>query len=235
MPREGLHWHVTRGVQLLLEAYAGARLPEWEAFERGITLTRLAAQEVLIRQGEPHRYLYLVHSGLLKVQATTGSGHETTIAFAEEGHLLAAIPALAPRSVERMARRGLHARREELKGALEGGSLHTVTALEPMVAARVDYGLMEDMAARHLVWANLITTVASLHGLLMQVDAIHSRDTPEVRYRAFRQTRPALHSRLTQRELAAYLNVTEVTMSRIVKRVRQAERSASVLDENPAS
>jgi putative heme degradation protein len=70
--------------------------------------------------------------------------------------------------------------------------------------------------------------------MTLQADAVLARDAAEDRYRALRTERPNLVSRLTQRDLAAYLNVTEVTMSRIVKRVRLDPRIPA-LEPEPAA
>lgn len=105
---EGTFGHASRSLQLLLEAYAGARLPEWPAFAKTLKLVRLAPGEVLFRAGEEHPYLYLVHAGLARAQATSPSGHTSTVFFSEEGDILASMTSLAPRAAHRLYERGLH-------------------------------------------------------------------------------------------------------------------------------
>jgi len=220
MAREGAQGHVARSLQLLLEAYAGAALPDWGVFERSLQLVRLAPGDVLMAQDEPHPYLYLVHSGLLRAQSRTPLGHSSTIFFAEEGDILASMTALSPRAVHRVVNRDLHPRVDDLRPALGALSQHTVSAVEQSTLVRSDFRVIERLAGQHLPWAQMCWSVTAVYAMTLQADAVLARDAAEDRYRALRTERPNLVSRLTQRDLAAYLNVTEVPMSRIVKRIR---------------
>lgn len=220
MALEGTFGHASRSLQLMLEAYAGARLPDWPAFARTLKLVRLAPGETLFRAGEEHPYLYLIHAGLTRAQATTVSGHTSTVFFSEEGDILASMTAVRPRAALRLYERGLHPRADDLKPAVEGRSLHTVSAVEAAVLMRGDYRAVDQLAQRHHVWAVLAASMTTIYSMTQQADLIWNRDTPEDRYRSLLSDRPDLVSRLTQRDLASYLNVTETTMSRIAKRVR---------------
>ncbi len=229
MANEGTFGHASRSLQLMLEAYAAARLPDWQAFAATLRLVRLAPGETLFRAGEEHPYLYLVHTGLTRAQAVTPSGHTSTVFFSEEGDFLASMTAVSPRAALRLYERGLHPRAEDLRPAVEGRSLHTVSAVEPSVLMRADYRAADQLAQRHHAWAVLTGAITTIYAMTQQADLIWNRDTPEDRYRSLLSDRPNLVSRLTQRDLAAYLNVTETTMSRIAKRVRrEASESAAV-------
>ncbi|MDQ7992884.1 MAG: cyclic nucleotide-binding domain-containing protein [Propionicimonas sp.] len=220
MAIEGVHGHASRSLQLLLEAYAGARLPDWKVFSSSLRLVRLQPGEVLCRAGEVHPFLYFVHTGLMRAQAATANGHTSTIFFSEEGDILACMTSLAPASARRVYERGLHPRLDDLEPAVEGRSLHTVSAAEQSVLMCGDYRVIEQLSQRHHAWAAMAAAITTIYAMTQQADAIWSRDTPEDRYRSLLRERPNLLSRLTQRDLAAYLNVTETTMSRIAKRVR---------------
>jgi len=217
---EGVQGHASRSLQLLLEAYAGARLPDWQVFSASLRLVRLQPGDVLCRAGELHPYLYFVHSGLVRAQATTANGHTSTVFFSEEGDILACMTSLAPLAARRIYDRGLHSRPEDLEPAVEGRSLHTVSAVEHSVLMSGDYRVVEQLAQRHHAWSAMAAAITTLYAMTQQADAIWSRDSPEDRYRSLLRDRPNLVSRLTQRDLAAFLNVTETTMSRIAKRVR---------------
>lgn len=217
---EGAFGHASRSLQLLLEAYAGARLPDWPVFAGSLRLIRLPVGEVLYRAGEVHPYIYLVHSGLARAQATTANGHTSTVFFSEEGDIVASMTSLSPRSVRRIYERGLHPRAEDLEVAVAGASLHTISAVEPTTLLRADFRIVERLAQEHHSWATMMAAISTVYAMTQQADAIWSRDTPEERYRSMLRDRPNLVSRLTQRDLAGFLNVTETTMSRIAKRVR---------------
>lgn len=230
MAIEGTFGHASRSLQLLLEAYAGARLPEWQAYAATLKLVRLAPGDVLFAAGDCHPYIYLVHTGLTRAQATTLSGHTSTVFFSEEGDILASMTSLAPRSALRLYERGLHPRLDDLKPAVEGRSLHTVSAVEPSVLIRGDYRAVDMLAQRHHAWSILAAAITTVYAMTQQADLVWNRDTPEDRYRNLLVERPNLVSRLTQRDLAGYLNVTETTMSRIAKRVRR-EASGKPADD----
>ena len=217
---EGAFGHASRSLQLLLEAYAGARLPDWPVFAASLRLVRLPPGEVLYRAGDVHPYIYLVHSGLPRAQATTDTGHTSTIFFSEEGDILASMTSLSPRPARRIYERGLHPRLADLELAVTGASLHTISAVESTTLLRADYRILERLAQEHHSWASMASAVATVYAMTQQADAVWSRDTPEDRYRSLLRDRPNLVSRLTQRDLAGFLNVTETTMSRIAKRVR---------------
>ncbi|MEA5054726.1 MAG: Crp/Fnr family transcriptional regulator [Propionicimonas sp.] len=232
MAREGEHGHAVRSLQLLLEAYVGESLPEWPVFEAGLRLVHLAPNDILFRAGEVHPYLYLVHTGLLRAQSTTPTGHTSTLFFSEDGDVLASMTALSPRAAHRVYNRGLHPRERDLRTAVEGRAVHTVSAIERSTLVRADYRVFEQLARQNATWARMAASLTMIYTMTLQADAIWTRDSPEERYRDLLQDRPNLVSRLTQRDLASFLNVTEVTMSRIAKRVRADQTFAA--EDKPA-
>ena len=117
--------HVLRSVRLLLEAYAGAPLPEWDAFARTIRGFHLDAGDVLFAAREVHPFLYFVNEGLFKAEMVNVRGRPVVTFFADEGELLVSMPALAPQGVRRVAQRNLHPRTSDLAPAVEGVSIHT--------------------------------------------------------------------------------------------------------------
>jgi hypothetical protein len=50
--------HVIRSMRLLMEAYAGAELPEWEGFARSLRSLRVDPGDTLFAAGEPHPFVY---------------------------------------------------------------------------------------------------------------------------------------------------------------------------------
>lgn len=50
--------YLLRSVRLLLEAYAGAELPQWEALARTIHSVHLDAGDVLFSAGDVHPFVY---------------------------------------------------------------------------------------------------------------------------------------------------------------------------------
>ena len=123
--------HVVRSMRLLMEAYAGAELPEWEGFARSLRSLRIDPGDTLFAVGQPHPFVYYVEQGLLKAQMMNARGRPIIAFFSEEGDVLASMPALAPEGVRLVARRNLHPRVEVLQAAVDGVSIHSLIAIQP--------------------------------------------------------------------------------------------------------
>lgn len=212
--------HAMRSLRLLLEAYAGCELPQWDLFASKTQLVRVEAGGVLFSSGDQHPYVYFVQRGLFKAQLLTEGDRPAIAFFPEEGDVLASMSALGVEGIRRVAARGLHPRSETLRAAIKAEAMHTVTAIEPGVLLRVDYQLIDHLAAQHREWAQLTTTMALIQATTLQADAAWLRSTPEQRYRSLLAEHPGLVQRVTQRDLASFLNITDVALSRIAKRVR---------------
>jgi CRP-like cAMP-binding protein len=219
--------HAMRSLRLLLEAYAGCELPQWEVFASNVRVVRLEPGTVLFSAGEHHPYVYFVQRGLFKAQLLTDGERLTTVFFPEEGDVLASMAALGVDGVRRIASRGLHPRSETLRAAVEAESIHTVTAIEPSMVVRVNYRVIDHLSSQYLQWSRLTTTIALMHATTLQADAGWLRSTPEKRYRSLLREQPGLLQRVTQRDLASFLNITDVALSRIAKRVREESLATS--------
>jgi CRP-like cAMP-binding protein len=212
--------HVLRSLRLLLEAYAASELPEWEAFARTLHSSHIDAGDVLFSAGEAHPYVYYVEEGLLKAQMTNARGRPIITFFSEEGEILASTSALATEGVRQVASRSLHPRVGELRAAIDGVAIHTLIAIEPSLVHRFDFRVVERLAARHSAWSRMIQSVSLMYAITLQADAGALRNSPEQRYRDLLARHPDLVARISRRDLASYLNVTDVALSRIAKRVQ---------------
>lgn len=223
--------HATRSLRFLLDAYAGCELPQWDVFATNLKTLRVPAGSVLFAAGEAHPYIYFVHHGLFKAQLPGNGERPRTVFFAEEGDVMASLSALGVDGIQRVVARGLHSRTEALRQALEQRTAHTCVAIESSVVHRVNFRVINHLASQHLGWAKLTFTVALMHATTLQADAGWLRCTPEQRYRSLMANHPSLVQRVTQRDLASYLNVTEAAFSRIAKRVRGTGASTECLDD----
>lgn len=212
--------HALRSVRLLFEAYAGSELPQWDLLASNVRTVRLEPGAVLFPVGEVHPYAYFVQHGLLKAQQPMPGGRLATIFFSEDGDTLAALTALGMEGVRRTVARGLHPRSSALRPVVAGVTTMQVTAIEQSLLMRVAFRVIDHLASQHIAWSKAITSMAVMYATSMQADINWLRSTPEQRYRSFLAERSDLVARLTQRDLANYLNVTDVALSRIAKRVR---------------
>lgn len=211
--------YLLRSVRLLLEAYAGAELPQWEALARTIRSVHLDPGDVLFSAGEVHPYAYYVEQGLLKAQMKDARDRTVIAFFSEEGEILGPLSALAPEGVRQVTQRNLHPRADDLRSAVEGVSTYSMVAIEPCLVHGFDYRLIDRLANQHIAWARLEGAVSMAYAITLQVDAARLRNSPELRYRHLLQAQPELVERCSRKDLAAYLNVTDVALSRIAKRV----------------
>jgi len=226
--------HALRSLRLLLEAYAAAELPQWDLFAANVKMVRVEPGNVLFSAGEIHPYVYFVQSGLLKAQMSIEGGRRAaTVFFPEPGDVLASMTALGMEGVRRAAIRGLHPRSSTIQAAVEAETIHTVIALESSLLARVSFRVIDHLATQHLAWSRLIAAISVMHATTLQADVAWLRSTPEQRYRDLLTEHPGLVSRVTQRDLANFLNITDVALSRIAKRVRNdaAEKAARVVQD----
>lgn len=212
--------HVMRSLRLLLEVYAGQELPEWEGFARSLRSLRLDPGDTLFAAGEHHPYVYYVESGLLKAQMLNARGRPIIAFFSEEGDIMASLPALAPEGVRVVARRNLHPRIEVLQAAVDCVSIHTLVAIQPSLVHRFDYRVADQLSSRHVSWGRMSNALSMMYAITLQADVAALRNSPEQRYRNLLATRPDLVDRASKRDLASFLNVTDVALSRIAKRVK---------------
>ena len=202
-----------------IEAYAGHVLPSWETVAATLKEVRLRTGEVLIENGPPHPYAYLLVQGMVKLHDVV-DGKQRILAFREESNFVASISALRPSGILRIYQLGLDEAPADLEEAIQGVSRSTATAIEPCVLLRFDFRVVEQLAQRYIEWAQLLITYFYAHVLHVQADAYLTRShTAEQRYRLLLERHPRWIARIKQRDLAAYLGITEVGLSRIATRV----------------
>ncbi|MBK8734313.1 MAG: Crp/Fnr family transcriptional regulator [Actinomycetales bacterium] len=203
-----------------LEFFAGAALPEWDSFARSIRIMRLRPQEVLYDVGEEHPYIYLVRRGSVRVGFTDGRGRECLLAFCRPPDLLASVSAIVPPGLRRLAEppTGI----TKMRATIGVGRTATrASALEATELERLDFRVMERLMGRHASWSIAVYNAVVLHALVKER---RERElltmTPEERYRQFLEDHDDLIGVVPQKDIAGYLGVTPVGLSRIATRVR---------------
>lgn len=190
--------HVVRGV---FEELAGGSLPEWEVLEACSKLISLASGNYLFWTGDSHHFVYCVRQGLLKLVYDTPDGKEWIKAFSAEGNFFASASALN----------------------YDGRTTFSVVAIESTVVERVDYRVIKRLADVHIRWQKMLTNAFQLYGARKEK---RERElltlSAEERYRIFVEDQPILMRRIPQKDLARYLGVTPVGLSRIKSRLEGA-------------
>ncbi|SDE58218.1 Crp/Fnr family transcriptional regulator [Kordiimonas lacus] len=157
----------------------------------------------VFRQGDTDPSLYFVHAGFLKAYYVTESGGEQIKSFLEAGKVIGSLTAAC---------------------AAEPATFSLV-CMEDCVLERFSYDHLRDVAARHPLLSEMVT------GLLLDLAMKKERReyellclSAEQRYQRLLARMPELAARVTQQDIAAYLGITPVALSRIKKRL--AERGA---------
>lgn len=187
--------HVARGI---FEELVHDTLPEWGRMEAATKLVSVAPGDYLFWTEDIHPFVYCVRQGLLKLVYDTSDGREWIKAFVAEKSFFASANAL-----------------------MDGGrTTFSVVAMEATVVERLDYRVIQRLAESHHCWQKMLTNAFTLYGARKEK---RERElltlSAEERYRSFLYEYPALRRRIPQQDLARYLGVTPVGLSRIRSRL----------------
>ena len=198
---------------------AGSPLPRLGTILALASSLRLRAGDLLIQQGKPFPYLVLVERGLL-AETVSRAGREVTVAFREREDVCGNLFALC----------GEFVRDSAAGGGTDAATIssYDVSAVCESRVVLLDARHIANLAGRHSEWATLRARLLIEHSL-SQVARETERltRTPEERYESLLSRSPAVAAQLKQREIARYLGISEVTMSRLMAR-RAGRRAVSV-------
>lgn len=182
----------------LLEGMAQAALPEWEQLAGRVGVRQVAPGETLLREGAAWPQVAVVFRGLVKLVYLRDDGTERIKSFIDAGGFFASLSALAPGGV----------------------SSFSVVAVEPSEIACLPYPVILELADRHLPWQKALRRALEFYG---QRKEQRERELltlgPPDRYRLLLQQSPELLRRVPQKDLALYLGITPVSLSRIRARL----------------
>ncbi len=176
----------------LLESLAGQALPD--AQDLAPDTVQLAAGETLFEAGEVHPAVYVVERGLLKLRYLNEQGDEWIKSFSTEGMFFGSLAALEP----------------------GGRASFGVVALERCRLERLDWARLLALAERHPAWMRALLR-AMQHFAALKEAREHQLLTrsPEQRYVALQVEAPMLAERVPQKDLARFLGITPVSLSRL--------------------
>ncbi|AEI64358.1 Crp/Fnr family transcriptional regulator [Corallococcus macrosporus] len=173
---------------------------EWLKAEALTREQSLEKRALFLRPGDPADRFALVLQGVFRAVRVSPKGEESIKAFRAEGELIGAYA-------------------EMLQG------LPSMTAIEALEPSQVLVFLARDLRALeagHSCWAQLARRVAEQHYILKERREQEFLDlSAEERLERFWQGHAHLQGRVPQRDVAAYLGITEVALSRIVSRRRK--------------
>ncbi len=159
----------------------------------------LAADEHVFRQGDEDRALYVLQSGLLKAYYLSDEGRETVKSFIVPGDLIGSLAA---------------AYRNETCS-------FSLIALEPSTAMQLDFDALYSASQQDLGIASAV--VDFLLAFAMKKEKREREfltESAQARYRLLIEQSPDLVRKLRQQDIARYLGITPVALSRIRARGR---------------
>ena len=156
----------------------------------------------VFRQGEDDRAIYAVRSGLLKAYYLSDDGRENIKSFLLEGDTIGS-----------------------LKGFFgEEGCSFNLVCLEPSELISIEFDALYNGSRNDLSVANEVVDFLLAFGMKKETREYELLCLPaEERYRRLLASAPSLFDRVTQNDIARYLGITPVGLSRIKKRVNQTK------------
>ncbi|MEL6133191.1 MAG: Crp/Fnr family transcriptional regulator [Bacteroidota bacterium] len=169
---------------------------EWQRIQAAIRTQHFAKGEVLQQEGQIAQDVYFIVQGLLRIYYVKGGNEFTRQFFFENGFVT------------------------DLASCISGQPTRLfIDAVEPTEVLRIPYSELEKLkAAKEQVLSTAYVKV---------VDRMASifLDSPEEKYRQLVAQRPKVMQRIPQYMIASYVGVTPEGLSRIKKRMADADRS----------
>jgi CRP-like cAMP-binding protein len=178
---------------------AGAELPGRPLLERATRRMTLAAGDALFLAGQPQPHVYVVNAGLIKMVYETPGGDSWVKGFAQPGTCFASLTAL------------------EVGGLTSYGAYaQTASAVD-----RIEYRALQQLADQHPPWQRAMANAYRIYGQRkerreMELLTLSAQD----RYLSFLREHAELAGILKQRDIASYVRVTPVALSRIRARTK---------------
>lgn len=180
---------------------AGTDLPDGPTLERATRCRVLRPGEALFTVGDPCPFVFVVNEGLVKMVYETSDGNSWIKGFAEAGVCFASLTAL--------------------DGEAVGVTSYSAYAEGPCTVERIDYRALQALAARHLPWQRAMSNAFKLYGQRKERREMELLTlSPQERYLNFVRQHPQLAASVRQRDIASYVRITPVALSRIRSRLR---------------
>lgn len=182
-----------------------ARIPqsEWIDFETKLTEKSVSKGEFLLQAGETRLEFGIVLGGLFRLYYTDKNGKEQIKAFRKSGELVGAYAEML----------------------LKIPSRTYVQAMEPSRVVLIQHGDFFPFYERHSCWQTLGRIVAEKHFLakeqrefeFLQLDVLE-------RYQLFCNDYGELMGKIPQHQIASYLGITPVALSRVLSKSRKLSK-----------
>jgi CRP-like cAMP-binding protein len=197
-------------IRKVFEQYASSPLPEWDAFSNTLRVARYAKSRVV--EQSSNEFLIIL-SGLVKEVHDTPSIRGQISEFFSSGSVIAT--RLEPPWSRSMPTPFSVVSRNDVLPKIPP---MTAYAVESVTVLHVNWDVIHRLAAIHPQWGEVQVSLLWTY-IEEQYSGILSLREKDLmaRYRSVAQ-RADLAGRLTQRDISAYLGITESALSRLLKR-----------------
>lgn len=181
-------------------------LPEDVPMDRVLsvcTVMKVPKGECLIRQGELPQYIYFNIRGVLRGMVLDADGRDITDCIVSQ----CGQPIVADNEFSQPASTGIE--------ALEECEVVRVSVKDVMM-------LLNDYPSLFKTYQTMLVAAADFHRMLKI--AVYQYPAPK-RYEWFLQHFPGLIDRIPHKYIASFLNITPVTLSKVRRRVKEAEEA----------
>lgn len=168
-----------------------------------ISFKVLTAGELFIQEGDMSYQIAIVLEGLLRNFHFTEDGEEKTVLFTWEAEVVAGYKCIF----------------------LNEPATENIEALEPTTLVVFDYHAFKALTHENtrFVQAHLQILEKAFVEAILRIDDF-TLNSPEERYLRLLTERPFLLQRVPQKHLASFLGITQVSLSRIRKRITQKKK-----------
>jgi CRP-like cAMP-binding protein len=168
-----------------------------------ITFKVLKAGELFIQEGDMSYQIAIVLEGLLRNFHYTEDGEEKTVLFTWEAEVVAGYKCIF----------------------INEPATENIEALEPTTLVVFDYQAFKALTHENtrFVQAHLQILEKAFVEAILRIDDF-TLNSPEERYLRLLTERPFLLQRVQQKHLASFLGITQVSLSRIRKRITQKKK-----------
>lgn len=178
---------------------AGVDLPAMEEFTRATTRLTLNTSDVLFKTAEQKPFVYVVNRGVLKLMYETPNGDSWIKSFVDAGICFASLMALQEK----------------------GLTSFSACAVTDCAIEQIDYRTLQRLADQHIEWQCAISNVFKFYGQRKEQREMELLTlSPEERYLNFVRQYSSLLPLIRQHDIASYIRITPVALSRIRARVK---------------
>ncbi|MCD1260798.1 Crp/Fnr family transcriptional regulator [Paenibacillus athensensis] len=169
---------------------------EWQAFFRGTTLRRVKTGTDLVRAGDLVQSAFFCIEGLFRLYYTLPDGREYNKSFVGEREFFTSYGALIT----------------------QRPSFFSIQALEDALVLEIPYPFLQELMNAHHKWERFVRQgVEALYLKKEERERQLLYASARQRYDHFIRQYPSLAGRLPQYQIAAYLGISPVSLSRLLR------------------